>query len=124
MRQHNFYIGSLVGLLLIVMPSTVVDAIEPLNLRGVAESRLAPPDTLTTSAAVGTPVILSLPDQVGDAPVAQYTILRGPALSGVAGHSFTWITQDIDPDTYDVSLQANHPDAPPDTLVLRIDVQE
>lgn len=123
MRRHTLYTGSLLGLLLIAMSPTAPAAIEPLSGRGVAEADPAPPDTLAASASVGTPLILSLPPQVGDAPVSRYTILRGPSLSGVAGHSFTWITEGVDPDTYDVSLQANHPNAPPDTLVLQIEVQ-
>lgn len=80
----------------------------------------AAPDTIRASGRVGLPLILSLPARLADNPVTRYTTLQGPALSGVAGRSFTWITKDARPGTSDVHLKAHHPDAPPDTLVLRI----
>ena len=81
------------------------------------------PDTLRATVAPGRPLIRSLPAEVGGAPVTGYAVLRGPALCGVAGQSFTWIPRGTAPGTYDVRLRATHPDAAPDTLVLRVDVQ-
>ncbi|MFB6098264.1 MAG: hypothetical protein ABEK84_03975 [Salinibacter sp.] len=69
------------------------------------------------------PVIHTLPAELNGHPVEHYTLLRGPALSGVAGRSFTWIPQGADPGTHEALLQAHAPNAPPDTLVLRIDLQ-
>lgn len=85
--------------------------------------RPSPPDTLRATTSVGSPLILSLPAQLNDTPVSRYTVLEGPSLCGVAGRSFTWIPKGTDPDTYGVRLQAQHADAPADTLVLRINLQ-
>jgi hypothetical protein len=95
---------------------------EPALAPRVAAHRAAP-DTLRTTATPGTPLILPLPETLRDAPVTRYTVRRGPALSGVAGRSFTWIPRGTAPGTYDVLLHAHHPDARPDTLVVRIDLQ-
>ncbi len=91
-----------------------------------AEARVAtayPPDTLRSSVNAGTPLVLSLPAELGNAPVTRYSVLKGPALSGLAGHSFTWITRSTDPGTYDVLLRATYPDAAPDTLVVQVTIQ-
>ena len=82
-----------------------------------------PPDTLRTSAEPGTPLILTLPSELDGRSVEHYTLLRGPALSGVAGRSFTWIPEGADPGVHEALLRPHAPDAPPDTLVLRIDLQ-
>jgi hypothetical protein len=79
-------------------------------------------DTIQADAAAGTPLVLSLPSEIGEAPVARYTVLQGPSLCGVAGRSFTWITEGTDPGTHDIRLRAHHPDAQPDTLVVRIEL--
>ena len=87
--------------------------------------RVAPvlsPDTLRTSAEPGTPLILTLPSELDGRSVEHYTLLRGPALSGVAGRSFTWIPGGADPGVHEALLRPHAPDAPPDTLVLRIDL--
>lgn len=81
------------------------------------------PDTLQASATAGTPLIRSLPADLNGTPVTRYTILRGPALCGVAGRSFTCILEGAEPGTYDISLHAHHSDASPDTLVVRVNVQ-
>jgi len=83
----------------------------------------APPETLCTTAGSETPLVLSLPAEVDGQPVKRYTLLRGPALSGVAGRSFTWIPHDTNLGTHEALLQTQSPDAPPDTLVLWIDLQ-
>lgn len=88
-------------------------------------SSVAPPiDTLYPTVDTGEPLILSLPSELDDSPVSQYSLIRGPSLSGVAHHSFTWMTDSVDPDTYEVMLQANHPETSPDTLLLQVEVQE
>jgi hypothetical protein len=51
-------------------------------------------------------------------------VLQGPALSGVAGRSFTWVPQDTAPGTYTALLHAQHPDAEPDTLVVQINLTQ
>ncbi len=79
-------------------------------------------DTLRTSAEPDAPLILSLPAELNGHSVERYTLLRGPALSGVAGRSFTWIPHGANPGTHEVLLRGNAPDAPADTLVLRIDL--
>ena len=82
----------------------------------------APPDTLRSSATTGTPLIRSLPAQLNNKPVSRYVLLEAPALSGVAGRSFAWIPEGTNPGTHDVRFRAQHPNAEPDTLVLRIEL--
>lgn len=93
-----------------------------------ADPRVAPtlgvlPDTLRTTAEPDTPLILTLPAELNGRSVDRYLLLRGPSLSGVAGRSFTWIPQGAEPGTHEALLQARHRNAPPDTLVLRIDLR-
>ena len=95
---------------------------EPTTGPRVAQTSLALPDTLRTSAEPGTPLILPLPTEANGRPVERYSLLRGPALSGVAGRSFTWIPQGAEPGMHEVLLRTHAPNAPPDTLVLRIDL--
>jgi hypothetical protein len=85
--------------------------------------RVAPPDTLRASAEPGTPLILTLPTELDGRSVKRYSLLRGPALSGVAGRSFTWIPQGAEPGMHEALLRGHAPNAPPDTLVLRINLQ-
>ena len=98
-------------------------SVEPVTAPRVAAPVVPASDTLHASVAAGSPLIRSLPAEVGGTSVTGYAVLRGPALCGVAGRSFSWITRGTAPGTYDVRLRATHPDAAPDTLVLRIDVQ-
>lgn len=86
-------------------------------------SPLPVPDTLRASTQRDTPLILSLPASVENRSVEEYRLLRGPALCGVAGRSFTWIPHGADPGRYEAVLRAYHPEPPPDTLVVRIDLQ-
>lgn len=96
---------------------------EPIISPRVAPPLTAPPDTLRTSAEPGTPLVLSLPSELNGRTVERYSLLRGPALSGVAGRSFTWIPQGAEPGMHEALLQAHAPDAPPDTLVVQINLQ-
>ncbi|MCS3611174.1 hypothetical protein [Salinibacter ruber] len=98
-------------------PST---AFEPGGNAWVAPAPSPPPDTVRASADAGTPLILPLPKSLNEHPVARYTLLRGPALSGVAGRSFTWIPEGAAPGIHRALLQAEFGDAPPDTLVVQI----
>jgi hypothetical protein len=111
------------ALLLIGMAPGSLSSVEPAKSSWVAEILSPPPDTVRASVPAGTPLIRSLPSDLNGRPVARYTLLRGPALSGVAGRSLTWITRSVSPGTYDLRLRAAHPDAAPDTLVVRVDVQ-
>jgi len=79
-------------------------------------------DTLRSTTDADSPLILSLPDELEGRPVTRYRVLQAPSLSGVADQSFTWIPQGAGSGTYDARLHAHHPDAAPDTLVLRITV--
>ncbi len=94
--------------------------VEPAPEPWVAQPSL--PDTLEARVVAGETLIHTLPggDENG---AASYRMLRGPALSGVAGRSLTWITRGVAPGTYRLRLQAQRPDAAPDTLVLRVEVQ-
>jgi len=82
-----------------------------------------PPDTLRASAEPDTPLILTLPAELNGRPVGRYSILRGPALSGVAGRSFTWIPKGAEPGLHEALLRTHGPHAMADTLVIRIDLQ-
>jgi hypothetical protein len=103
-------------------PPSASRDVEPTAPSRVAPALAAPfpTDTLRTDATTGTPLILPLPAELRGAPVSRYTLLQGPALSGVAGRSLTWVPQGTDPGTYDIRLHAHHPDAQPDTLVVQV----
>ena len=102
---------------------TSTGSFEPSTGPRVAAHVTAFPDTIRTTAAPNTPLLLPLPTELQGEPVERYTLLHGQALSGVAGRSFTWIPEGASPDIYEARLQAHGPDAaPPDTLVLRIDL--
>lgn len=125
MLQIRVAAGVVFLLLLIVGPAyTIPGLLEPTAPGRVAPagSPAPPPDTMHADVTAGSSLILSLPAELNDAPVDQYTMLQGPALSGVAGRSFTWITRNVDPGTYDVLLRAQGP-AAADTLVVRVGVQ-
>lgn len=127
MSQRWFPVGVLVAALLLLGLKQTTPRLSISNPSAAprvaeAEPALLPPDTLRASTTAGTPLIRSLPAQLNNTPVSRYMILEGPALSGVAGRSFTWIPKSTDPGTYDVRLQAQHPDAPADTLVLLIEL--
>ena len=67
-----------------------------------------------------------LPEATDAGPVVRYDLVRGPALSGVAGRSLTWILRPSDAGTTQrLVVRAHHPPADslaPDTLVVRVDV--
>jgi len=111
------------ALLLFGMAPGPISSVEPANSSWVAAPASPAPDTVQSSVAAGTPLIRSLPAEVNGTPVTRYTLLRGPALSGVAGRSLTWITRGVAPGTYDVRLRATHRGAAPDTLVVRVEIQ-
>jgi hypothetical protein len=125
MSQRWLPVGALFVSVLLLGFSAPVGLLKPDTTKRVAAvtSSSSPPDTLRSSTTAGTPLIRSLPAERNGAAVSRYLILDGPALSGVAGRSFTWIPRGAEPGTYDVRLQAQHMDAPADTLVLRITVE-
>ena len=84
-----------------------------------------PPDTIQATASIDTPFITLLPEQVGGRPASAYRLLRGPALSGVAGRSITWVPRSADAGATRLLVLRTVPPADtlaPDTLVVRIDV--
>ena len=85
--------------------------------------RVAPPDTLRRSASAGEPLIVALPPRLGENDVDRYVLLEGPALSGVADRSFTWITRPDDSGTHDVLFRPQPNPLPGDTLVLRVEIE-
>ncbi len=120
---HRVFLPVLAAGLLGVMgfeagpPST---AFEPGGNARVALAPPPPPDTVRASADAGTPLVLTLPESLNEHPVAHYALLRGPALSGVAGRSFTWIPEEAVLGIHRALLRAEFGDAPPDTLVVQI----
>jgi len=80
-------------------------------------------DTVRATVTAGETLILPLPTTVDSRTVTEYRMIRGPALSGVAGRSVTWITQNPSPGRHDIHLRALHSNAGSDTLVVRVDVQ-
>jgi hypothetical protein len=124
MSRHILTIVTLgIGLCLLgVVPAdSTPRTVEPVAAPWVAQT--SPPDTLESRVVAGEALIRTLPGTTNGSPVASYRMLQGPALSGVAGRSLTWITRDIAPGTYTLCLQAQRPDAGPDTLVVRVEVQ-
>ena len=101
---------------------TSVGSFEPTNEPRVAATLESPPDTLRASAEPGTPLLLTLPAELDGNSIDRYSLLRGPALSGVAGRSFAWIPEGTEPGTHEALLRPHAPDMPADTLVLRIDL--
>lgn len=97
--------------------------VEPAAAARVARPSLSVADTVRTSVPAGRVLVYTLPDEVDGEAVGSYRLLRGPALSGVAGRSLTWITRRTAPGAYNVLLEARRPNASSDTLVVRIDVQ-
>ena len=128
MSPRWLVVGALLVALVVLgaAPSSLVSLeVEPAAASRVARASIAaPPDTLRENATTDTPLILSLPADLDGAPITRYTVLRGPALCGVAGRSFTWIPNGTAPGTYDVLLHAHPPDAEPDTLVVQIDLTQ
>jgi hypothetical protein len=120
MLRHSV-IGLVALLGLFLLGTTGLSPVEPAETARVAP--VVPPDTLRSSVEAGTPLILSLPSTVRDTPVTAYAVLKGPALCGVAGRSFTWITRGTDPGTYDIMLRAAHANANADTLVVQVTIQ-
>jgi hypothetical protein len=111
-----------------------VQQVEPAVREGVARpspgapdrrSRVRAPaaDTLQRDVQAGETIIVALPASLDAGPVDRYRLLQGPALSGVADRSFAWVTNAVDPGTYDVRLAAETDAAAPDTLVLRVTVR-
>lgn len=101
------------------------DVPAPRSFEPTTALRVAPvfsPDTVRATVESSMPLILSLPTEVNGQSIQRYTLLQGPALSGVAGRSFTWIAQGADPGTYEAVLRAEVSDSPPDTLLLQINL--
>lgn len=88
----------------------------------MADTSTAPHDTLTSQVPADAPLVRPLPKKVNGATATRYRVLNGPALSGVAGHSFAWIPRDASPGTYSIRLRVDHPNAAPDTLLLQVNV--
>jgi len=95
-------------------------SLEPAGNLRIASAFLQPPDTVRTSTNADTPLILTLPESLNGRSVARYALLSGPALSGVAGRSFTWIPKGAAPGVHRALLRTDSGDAPPDTLVVQI----
>ncbi len=110
------------GLLLFGTAPELPRGVEPPQRHRVADTSTAPLDTLTVSGSAGTPLVRTLPEEVDGTTVVRYVVIDGPALSGAAGRSFTWIPRNAAPGTYDIRLQATHPDTTPDTLLLQVDL--
>jgi hypothetical protein len=102
---------------------TSVGTFEPTTPPRVAAPLVQSPDTLRANAEPDTPLILTLPAELNGRSVGRYLLVRGPALSGVAGRSFTWIPAGAEPGLHEALLRAESPDAPGDTLVVRIELQ-
>jgi len=102
---------------------TSVGSFEPTNEPRVAATLAAQLDTLRASAEPDTPLLLTLPAELDGHSIDRYSLLRGPALSGVAGRSFAWIPKGAEPGTHEALLRSHASDMPADTLVLRIDLQ-
>lgn len=124
MSQHWIPLGTCMAALLVLGGTLSRSDSSLFNPRPAARVAASPPstDTIQASTTTGTPLIRPLPAQLNDAPVSRYTLVEAPALTGVAGRSFTWIPEGSKPGTYDVRLRAQHPDAAADTLVLRIEL--
>jgi|GEM_PF-6604608 len=85
---------------------------------------LIQPDTLKRTVRAGEVLILALPDSLDAKRVLSYHILRAPALSWLVDHSFFWRTMLPDTSRHRILIGINRtPGAPPDTLILEVDVK-
>lgn len=80
------------------------------------------PDTLRYQVTAGTVFITDLPPSLDAGPVESYAIIRAPSMSWLVDRSFFWRTATADAGTHSIRLRAEAANAPPDTLVLQIDV--
>jgi hypothetical protein len=96
-------------------------AINPHSPPRVAPS--ATTDTLRPTVDAGQPLILALPAERDSVRINRYRLIRGPALSGVVGRSFAWVTQPADAGRATVLLRPVGRSPLPDTLALVITVR-
>lgn len=97
------------------------EALQP--TRGASVARRAAPDTLRRTVQAGEPLVMALPDRHDTTGVDHYTLLRGPALCGVAGRSLAWATHSSDAGTHTLLLRPVAGSPLPDTLAVVVRVQ-
>ena len=103
-------------------------ALEPAASERVAPAAFAPArpaDSLTRRAAPGDVLVVSLPDALAGRAVAAYAVVRAPSLSWAVGRSFFWRVPSDATGAHRILLAATPADttAPPDTLLLRVDIR-
>lgn len=86
-------------------------------------ARPTAPDTLRQSVQAGAPLIVSLPAERDTVSIDRYDLIRGPALSGVAGRSFAWVTRSDDIGTHTILLRPVASAPLPDTLAMVVTVE-
>ncbi|WP_457651282.1 hypothetical protein [Rhodocaloribacter sp.] len=86
-------------------------------------ARPARADTLRPTVRAGETLILALPDSLDARPVAAYAVVRAPALSWLVDRSFLWRTRPGDAGTHRFLFEAAFAEAPPETLVVRVNVE-
>jgi len=95
--------------------------VNPHVLPRVAPSVAA--DTLRPTVDAGQPLILALPAKRDSVRINRYRVLRAPALSGVVGRSFAWVTRPEDAGRDTILLRPVARAPLPDTLALIVTVR-
>ncbi|NBC86662.1 MAG: hypothetical protein GVY25_10775 [Bacteroidetes bacterium] len=115
-------ISSAVGMLILGFTVEPADAIRPVPERPLSRA-VADRDTLRQTVQAGESLILTLPGQVNGRPVSRYELIRGPALSSVAGRSLLWVTRRGDTGRHQIDLVAEADGSPVDTVRVEISVE-
>ena len=79
-------------------------------------------DSLQYTTQAGEVLIIDLPGEPGTENLVRYALLRAPTLSWLVGDSFFWRTREKDAGLHELLFRATYSNAPPDTLVLQVDV--
>ncbi len=80
-------------------------------------------DTLDLAVPAGETLVADLPDALGGRAVAEYRIVRAPALSWVVGRSFFWQTRAEDAGRHRLFYEARFQTDPPDTVAVFVTVE-
>jgi len=115
-------ISSAVGVLILGFTVKPADAIRPGPERPLPRA-VADRDTLRQTVQAGESLILTLPEQVNDRLVSRYELIRGPALSSVAGRSLLWVTRPDDTGRHQIDLVAEADGSPVDTVRVEVSVE-
>ncbi|HHP7238258.1 hypothetical protein [Longibacter sp.] len=115
-------VSSAVGVLILGFTVGPAGAVRHGHERPVPRA-VADRDTLRQTVQAGKSLILTLPERINDRPVSRYYLIRGPALSSVAGRSLLWVTRPEDTGLHRIDLIAEADGSPIDTVRVKVSVK-